>query len=137
MSHASSPPFIDWDHDGKITEAEYEVFDVQIKYYTDGSWPKTNEQGETGMQVFKRLAADAPRKPAPKTALSLKTSWDSEEEWNRDKATIKWIFPFIDQNSDGKIDSDEYEAIQQYKKKHADWQDRARKELGLTAPKDQ
>ena len=89
------------------------------------------------MQVFKRLAADAPRKPAPKTALSLKTSWDSEEEWNRDKATIKWIFPFIDQNSDGKIDSDEYEAIQQYKKKHADWQDRARKELGLTAPKDQ
>ena len=49
--------FIDWDHDGKITAAEYEVFDVQIKSYTDGSYPKTNEQGETGMEVFKRLAA--------------------------------------------------------------------------------
>jgi len=55
--------FIDWDHDGKITEAEYEVFDVQIKSYTDGSYPKANEQGESGMQVFKRLAAEAPKKP--------------------------------------------------------------------------
>ena len=49
--------FIDWDNDGKITAAEYEVFDVQIKSYTDGSYPKTNEQGETGMEVFKRLSA--------------------------------------------------------------------------------
>ena len=49
--------FIDWDQDGVITAAEYEVFDVQIKSYTDGSYPKTNEQGETGMEVFKRLAA--------------------------------------------------------------------------------
>ena len=46
---------------------------------------------------------------------------------------MKWIFPFIDKNSDGKIDSDEYQAIQEYKKKHRrDWMDRARKELGLT-----
>ena len=51
--------FIDWDNDGKITEAEYEVFDVQIKSYTDGSYPKTNEQGEGGMEVFKRLALQA------------------------------------------------------------------------------
>ena len=50
---------------------------------------------------------------------------------------MKWIFPFIDKNSDGKIDSDEYQAIQEYKKKHRDWMDRARKELGLTAPKEQ
>lgn len=49
--------FIDWDQDGGITAAEYEVFDVQIKSYTDGSYPKTNDQGETGMEVFKRLAA--------------------------------------------------------------------------------
>jgi Ca2+-binding EF-hand superfamily protein len=128
---------IDWDNDGKITEAEYEVFDVQIKSYTDGSYPKTNEHGESGMEVFKRLAAEAPKKPAPKTAPSRKTSWDSQEEWNRDKPTMKWIFPFIDKNSDGKIDTDEYQAIQEYKKKHRDWQNQARKELGLTAPKDQ
>ena len=51
---------------------------------------------------------------------------------------MKWIFPFIDKNSDGKIDTDEYQAIQKYKKKHRrDWMDRARRELGLTAPKDQ
>ena len=51
-------PFIDWDNDGKITAAEYEVFDVQIKSYTDGSYPKTNEQARDGMEVFKRLAAE-------------------------------------------------------------------------------
>jgi hypothetical protein len=130
-------PFIDWDHDGKITEAEYEVFDMQIKSYTDGSYPKTNEHGESGMEVFKRLAAEGPKKTAPKTAPSRKTSWDSQEEWNRVKPTMKWIFPFIDKNSDGKIDTDEYQAIQEYKKKHRDWQNQARKELGLTAPKDQ
>ncbi len=55
-------PFIDWDNDGKITEAEYEVFDVQIKSYTDGSYPKTNEQAKPEWQVFKRLAAEAPKK---------------------------------------------------------------------------
>lgn len=48
--------FIDWDQDGKITAAEYEVFYVQIKSYTDGSYPKTNDQGETGKEVFQRLA---------------------------------------------------------------------------------
>ena len=29
------------------------------------------------------------------------------------------------------------QSIQEYKKKHRDWQNQARKELGLTAPKDQ
>ena len=110
---------------------------MQIKSYTDGSYPKTNERGESGMEVFKRLAAEAPKKPVPKTAPSRKTSWDSREEWNRDKPTMTWIFPFIDKNSDGKIDTDEYQAIQEYKKEHRDWQNQARKELGLTGPKDQ
>ncbi len=62
---------------------------------------------------------------------SRKTSWDSQEDWNRDKPTVQWIFPFIDKNDDGKIDSKEYQAIQDYKKQHADWQDRARGELGI------
>lgn len=142
--------FIDWDQDGAITAAEYEVFDVQIKSYTDGYWPRTNEQGETGMEVFKRLAGQPSKAPQPpkssrpsktrqpeKAGQSRKTSWDSQEEWDRDRPTVNWIFPFIDKNSDGKIDSDEYRAIQEYKKKHADWMDRARKEIGLSAPKDQ
>ena len=130
--------FIDWDQDGAITAAEYEAFDLQIKSYTDGSYPKTNKQGETGMEVFKRLAGQTPKAgQAQKAGQSRKTSWNSKEEWNRDKPTVKWIFPFIDKNSDGKIDSDEYQAIQEYKKKHADWMDRARKELGVTTPEDQ
>jgi len=129
--------FIDWDQDGVITAAEYEVFDVQIKSYTDGSYPKTNEQGETGMEVFKRLAAQPPKAgQAQKAGQSRKTSWNSKEEWNCDKPTMEWIFPFIDKNSDGKIDSDEYQAIQEYKKKHADWQNRARMELGIEFPQD-
>ena len=65
--------FIDWDNDGKITEAEYEVFDVQIKSYTDGSYPKTNEQGEGGMEVFKRLSAQPPvASPASKASQPQK-----------------------------------------------------------------
>jgi hypothetical protein len=130
--------FIDWDHDGVITVAEYEVFDVQIKSYTDGSWPKTNEQGESGMEVFNRLTVQPPKaSPASKGGQSRKVFWNSQEEWNRDKPTVKWIFPFIDKNGDGTIDTDEYESIQKYKKKHRrDWMDRARRELGLTVPKD-
>ena len=130
--------FIDWDHDGVITVTEYEVFDVQIKSYTDGSWPKTNEQGESGMEVFKRLAAQPPKAgQAQKAGQSRKVSWNSQEEWNREKPTVKWIFPFIDKNGDGTIDTDEYQAIQEYKKKHRhDWMDRARRELGLITPKD-
>lgn len=50
---------------------------------------------------------------------------------------MKWIHPSIDKNSDAKIDSYEYQAIQVYKKKHSlDWQGRARRELRLTAPKE-
>ena len=48
--------FIDWNNDGKITAAEYEIFDTQVKSYNDESYPKTNDQGETGMEVFLRLS---------------------------------------------------------------------------------
>jgi Ca2+-binding EF-hand superfamily protein len=80
-------PFIDWDQDGVITAAEYEVFEVQIKSYTDGSYPKTNEQGETGMEVFKRLAGQPQKaelkpnakpeekKPTPRKGGSGSTAW--------------------------------------------------------------
>ena len=76
------------------------------------------------------------QKPTPKESLpagrtSRKTLWNSHEEWNRDKPTVKWVFPFIDKNKDGKIDAAEYQALQVYKKKHKNWQKQARKELGL------
>ena len=90
------------------------------------------------MEVFKRLAAQPPKAgQAQKAGQSRKVSWNSQEEWNREKPTVKLIFPFIDKNGDGTIDTDEYQAIQKYKNKHRrDWMDRARRELGLTAPKD-
>lgn len=117
-------PYIDWDRDGKITATEYTAFEDQVKTYTDPSFPKRNELGQTGMDILNGRIPGQRRK----------TSWDSQEEWDRDKPTVEWIFPFIDKNSDGKIDSAEYQAIQDYKKQHADWQNRALEALGIEPP---
>ena len=48
-------PFIDRDRDGKIAAEEYETFEAQVKSYLDKSFPKTNERGETGLEVYKRM----------------------------------------------------------------------------------
>ncbi|MBC9868308.1 MAG: hypothetical protein F7O42_10595 [Opitutae bacterium] len=48
-------PFIDRDRDEKIAADEYETFEVQVKSYLDESFPKTNERGETGIEVYKRM----------------------------------------------------------------------------------
>ena len=66
-----------------------------------------------------------------KKPRSRKTSWKSREDWGRDKAPVAWIFSFVDKNNDGKIDSEEYQALQDYKKAHADWQSRIRTELAI------
>lgn len=68
-----------------------------------------------------------PRKSGGK---SQKKTWDSQTEWSQERPGFEWAFPFIDQNRDGKIDSAEYKALQQYKRKHGKaWRDEARKEL--------
>ena len=86
--------------------------------------PQLEETKELG-----QTPQDIPKNRAPHR--SRKTSWNSREDWNTDKPTVDWLFPFIDKNNDGKIDADEYQTLQDYKKKHADWQNRARKELGI------
>jgi hypothetical protein len=48
-------PFIDRNRDGKITANEYTAFEDQVKSYLDKSFPKKNERGETGMEVYKRM----------------------------------------------------------------------------------
>ncbi len=48
-------PFIDRDRDEKIAADEYETFEVRVKSYLDESFPKTNERGETGIEVYKRM----------------------------------------------------------------------------------
>ena len=47
-------PFIDRDHDGKISADEYKAFEAQAKRYLDKSWPKTNELGQTGQDIVNR-----------------------------------------------------------------------------------
>jgi arylsulfatase A-like enzyme len=80
-------------------------------------------------------AKTVPQVPAVKSGGARKTSWRSQAEWTQDKPTVAWVFPFIDKNGDGRIDSAEYEALQVFKKKHRDWQAQARKALGLAAGK--
>ena len=75
----------------------------------------------------KKTIAPTVQKPS---AQARDIKWASPEEWSRDKPGLEWLFPFIDQNPDGKIDSTEYEALQQFKKKHGKaWKNQARKEL--------
>jgi len=119
-------PFIDRDRDDKITFDEYTAFEDQVKTFLDKSWPKTNEWGQTGPDVY-----------LGRPGTTIKTSWDSELEWSRYKGPkMVWIYSFIDKNDDGKIDSGEHQAFEDYKKKHADWQHRARTELGIEPPQD-
>ncbi len=55
-------PFIDRNRDGKITANEYKAFEDQFKSYLDKSFPKRNERGETGMEVYKRMTTPSKKK---------------------------------------------------------------------------
>lgn len=68
--------------------------------------------------------------PTKRSGRSHNNAWDSQEEWGQDRPGLEWLFPFIDQNRDGKIEPTEYKKLQQYKKRHGKvWKDHARKEL--------
>ena len=119
-------PFIDRNRDEKISAIEYTAFENQVKTYIDGTWPHRNEWGQSGMEIYQGV----PRGP-------LKTTYESQLEWSRYKGPkMAWVYPFIDKDQDGKISSDEHQAFEDYKKKHPDWQDRARKKLGIDSPQD-
>ena len=55
-------PFIDRNRDGKITADEYKAFEDQVKSYLDKSFPKRNERGETGAEVYKRMTTRSKKK---------------------------------------------------------------------------
>ncbi len=119
-------PFIDRNRHGKISASEYTAFEDQVKTYIEKSWPNRNEWGQTGLEVL-RGGSSGP----------VKTSWDSLEEWKQYKGPkMAWVFSFVDKNDDGKIDNGEHQAFEDYKEKHADWKNRARKKLGMEAPQD-
>ena len=43
-----------------------------------------------------------------------KKTWASKEEWDKTKRGYEWLFPHIDNNKDGKISTDEYQAFQDH-----------------------
>jgi hypothetical protein len=119
-------PFIDRNRDRKICAREYTAFEDQVKTFLDGSVPLRNEWGQTGLEIYQGV----PRGP-------LKTTYDSQFEWSRYKGSkMAWVYPFIDKDNDGKISSEEHQAFEDYKKKHTDWQDRARKQLRINSTND-
>jgi hypothetical protein len=48
-------------------------------------------------------------------------AFPSVEDWNQKKPGYEWLFPFIDENVDGRISLEEHRAFQDYKKTHPDW----------------
>jgi arylsulfatase A-like enzyme len=119
-----------------VPKQQLQIDRIQFLKGDQSPYPKA-DAAPPKTEVSKESDSDAAKQRAKRKAgRSRKTSWDSQEEWNRDKPTVKWVFPFIDENCDGKIDSVEYQAIQDYKKKHRDWQKRARMELGIERPQD-
>jgi len=46
----------------------------------------------------------------------------TEEEWKKDKGSYGWVFPHIDKDADGKVTAAEYEAFQEFKQQHPNWE---------------
>ena len=46
----------------------------------------------------------------------------TEEEWKKEKGSYGWVFPHIDKNADGKVTAAEYEAFQEFKRQHPNWE---------------
>jgi len=52
----------------------------------------------------------------------------SPSEWNKGKPDWEWLFPVIDTNKNGQIDTKEYDAFQDYKARHPDWRTKRQQE---------
>ncbi len=48
----------------------------------------------------------------------------SRQEWEAHKASWDWLFPKIDKDGNGFLDTLEYDAFQRYKEEHQDWRER-------------
>ncbi|MDA8989702.1 FAD-dependent oxidoreductase, partial [Opitutales bacterium] len=49
--------------------------------------------------------------------------WNSRKHWNAEKKGYEWLFPHIDQDSNGKISSEEYVNFQKFKSKNGNWKE--------------
>ncbi len=61
-------------------------------------------------------------RPPPFAGVGKKHEWESQAEWNRAKKGYEWVFVLIDKNKDEKVDTDEYDAFQAFKKRHPNWE---------------
>ena len=46
---------------------------------------------------------------------------ESREAWNKAKKGWEWLYDAIDLDKDGRVSAEEYQALQDYKKKDKDW----------------
>ncbi|WDE97317.1 sulfatase-like hydrolase/transferase [Lentisphaera profundi] len=81
------------------------------------------------------LEFEAPKKQIKESKAKSKgnikkNTWASQAQWNKERPGLEWVFTFMDKNGDGMVDSSEYKALQEFKKKYGKkWQVQARKEL--------
>ena len=54
--------------------------------------------------------------------VAKKRRWESQAECNREKKGYEWVFVLIDKNKDGKVNAEEYDAFQAFKRKHVHWE---------------
>jgi len=128
---------------GAIRSGRYKL----LEYYENGTiqlFDLENDIGERNdlaesqpeiAQKLKKMLHDwrdevDAKMPYPKTETS------EPAPGSRVAKMMVWMRPFIDKDNDGKISPDEYWAFEDYKKKYTDWQNRARKKLGIDPPQD-
>ncbi len=80
---------------------------------------------------LQQLEAEKRRKlgvPAGGKRLRFPTEADTDgdglispTEWNKGRPSWEWLFPVIDTNKNGQIDTKEYDAFQEYKVQNPDW----------------
>jgi hypothetical protein len=86
------PDAIHWKHNPE----EYKKIPIRL----DPSWTKS-ESGNQGSTTGKFL--------------------ESREAWNKAKKGWEWLYDAIDLDKDGRVSEEEYQALQDYKKKDKDW----------------
>jgi len=69
-------------------------------------------------------------KPPSAREAEADIKWASQDDWDLQKKGYEWVFVLIDNNKDGSVTEEEYEAFQKLKKTHDNWE-RALRETGM------
>ena len=88
-----------------------------------GKSPEMRVAGPKLGQILER----ANLRPAAADGTRRILGWASRDEWDRQKPGYEWVFELIDKNKGGKVDADEYDTFQVFKRSHEDWEKALRK----------